>query len=377
VRADAWGRSRPAASVTLGLGARAPRQSRWTVLGRGVIALPLLAWLVVVSFAAAWVLVAAWCAAVVSGRVPDPLQRFMTDVVRYDAKVTAYLALLVDRWPGWWLRASASDQVIVEIEHVTLNRWAVVGRLILAMPAAVVSGTASLGASVLSVVMWGSALVLGRVPQALHEARAQVWRFVIRASAYVQLLTPTQPFEGFFADASAPAAASDATGAVGALSTTGTLSTWGRAVFIVTLLAGAYLQVQPGIVRWPFAYALDRSVGPRFVAAINDNIVADLANYTSTSPAGCVSDALGGCPLDAATAQVDVARQLNNLRAVAGLVVQGHSEYLAYEHQVLVIDLTLEQAANAPAGARSRFTSLVASQGGDLATRYVALRRAL
>ncbi|MBW4029570.1 MAG: DUF4389 domain-containing protein [Acidobacteria bacterium] len=363
------------ARVLVGLAADAPRQPRWSVLVRVVLSLPLFGWLIVVSLAAAVVLVVAWFAALITGRVPDAAQGFVSDVLRYEAKVSAYASLLIDRWPGLSLRAREFDQVSLAIDQVDLNRWSVLFRVVLALPAAFVSGVANVGGYFLTFVMWWCALALGRVPQPLHEARGQIWRFTIRASAFIQLLTPTQPFEGFFGESAAPAPSATPVDPA-ALSTRATLSSRGKVVFIVTLVAGAYLQVQPGLLRWPLAYAVDRSAGPALVAAINRNIVDDLANYTSTS-AHCVGASPGACPLDAATAQYDVDRQRRLLRAFEQFVVEGRAEYFAYEHQVLLIDLTLEQAANAPASERPTSVALVLNEESRLASLYDAVRRAI
>jgi len=373
LREGEWRAKGEGARVVVGLAALAPRQSRWSVLVRLFLSLPLFVWLMVVSVAAVVATFVAWFAALVNGRVPRALQGFLTDVLRYDAKVGAYLGLLIGRWPGMSLRARTKDRVSLEIDHVDLNRWSVLFRIILAVPSVVVSGVANVGGYLVSIVMWLCALVLGRVPQPLYEARAQIWRFTIRASAFIELLTPSQPFDDFFGEAATPALeVDDAT----ALSTRPTLSSRGRAIFIVALLAGAYFQVQPGLVRWPFAYVVDRTVGPPVVAAINRNIVNDLANYTSDA-ATCTGTGLGACPVDAATAQLDVDRQRRLLHNFEQLVVQGRDEYLAYEHEVLLIELTLEQAADAPASEQPHFRTLVLNEQSVLATLYEDVRRAL
>jgi len=364
------------ARVVIGLGARAPRQRRWSVLLRVVLGLPLIIWLAVITIAAVVTVIVAWFAALVNGEVPGAMQRFLTDVARYNAKVEAYLSLLTDRWPGLSLQARPHDQVSLEIDHVRLNRAAVLFRAILAIPAGLVASVLSLGAYLLTFVMWISALILGRVPQALHEARGQVWRFTIRSSAYIELLTPTQPFEGFFGDAPAADTGSGDDSVTG-LSTTSPLSRWGRIFFIVTLLSGVYLQTQPSVLRWPTAYVLDRAVGPTFITAINQNIVVDLENYVAGSTNGCSSDAPGGCPVVAATAQIDVARQLSTLHSFQTFVVEGRQEYLTYVSEVLKIDLTLQQAANASAGEYSTYAALVTNEMGVLHQSYLALHQAL
>jgi len=363
------------ARVLVGLGATAPRQRRWSVLLRVVISIPLLIWLVLLSVASLVTTFAAWFAALVAGVVPRAMQQFLTDVLRYNAKVEAYLCLLTDRWPGLWLGARASDQVSLDIDHVHLNRAAVLFRLVLAVPSALVAGVLGVGAYFLTFVMWVSALIRGRVPQSLHEARGQVWRFTVRSTAFIQLLTPTQPFDGFFGD---PPMVEGAThvDAPTPLTTTWSLSKWGKVVFVLTLLSGAYFQTQPSLLRWPFSYTIDRTAGPTFIAAINQNIVVDLANYVSAST-NCVNNAAGGCPVDAATAQIDVAGQLATLHSFQTFVVEGRDEFRAYVLEVEKIELTLQQAANAPRGEDATYATLVTHEVQTLGQLYVALHRAL
>ena len=160
------------------------------------------------------------------------------------------------------------------------------------------------------------------------------------------------------------------------LSTTWTFSKWGKTFFVVTLLIGAYFEVQPNLVRWPISYGIDRAAGPAFIASINQNIVVDLANYV-TPTTSCVNYAAGGCPVDAATAQGDVEGQLATLHSFQTFVVEGRDEFRAYVLEVEKIDFTLQQAANAPVGERATYVNLVTHEAGTLGQLYTALRRAL
>jgi hypothetical protein len=368
------------ARVGVGLAHEAPRQSRLSVLGRMIIAIPLFLWLTVLVFAGIFVTVGAWFAALVTGRVPDGMQGFLTRVLRFSAKTTAYTCLLTARWPGMNIDPGPRDQMSLEIDHVPLNRAAVLFRLVLVVPSSVVAAAMNLGTILLTFVMWVCALVRGRVPQPLHEARGLAWRFRTRTSAYVQLLTPTQPFDGFFGDPGASATTNvldESFSTSPRLSTTWTMSTWGRVFFIVTLLSGAYFQLQPGITRWPVAYVADRTVGRTFVTAINDSVTYDLSGYQA--PGGSCARVLGaGCTTDAAAVAHDLDRQWRNLRAFEPFVVEGRQEYLAYEHQVLVIELTLEQLASATAnGSTATLAELYATEVDALTQMFPKLHAAI
>lgn len=75
------------------------RQSRWSIAGRWLLALP--AFVLAASFGAVWFVAApgAWLASLVTGRVPRGLQALLAYTVRYVAQVYAYGLLLTDRYP--------------------------------------------------------------------------------------------------------------------------------------------------------------------------------------------------------------------------------------------------------------------------------------
>ena len=392
------------ARVVLGLSHEAPRQRRWTVLVRAFLLIPLVVWLLLVSLVAFFVLVAAWFSALFVARVPRGMQRFLTDVLRYNAKVGAYEALLIGRWPGFSLRSRAGEEVSLEIDAVQLRRTAVFFRFVLAVPALVVLGLLKIGSHLMTIIMWFWLLVAGRAPQALHEARGQSWRFSVRATAYYSLLTPTQPFAGFFGDESATRsltrALSTTDGSVHAggddaatgadaysprLSTTWPLSTWGKIFFIVTLLIGAYFQVQPGVTRYPSAYVLDVSVGPRIVAALNTQVTSNFATYFASASL-CSQENTNdevqqrNCLLVAASSlYVALDADYRGMKAGSSLAVRGHVEYLAYLDQLALIVAGVQniESANTVNQVNALVDQIYPSEFDVLQTRYRALHHAI
>ena len=194
---------RDEAQVLVGLSLEPPVQARGTILIRLILAIPLLFVAAFVSLAAFFAAIGAWFASLLSGRVPDGLQNFLTGALRLYANVLAYLFLLTSRWPGLVFDEGAHDQVSLSIDHVPLNRTAVFFRLVLAIPGSIVSGVLSLGSYPFLFVMWVWGIFSGREPEALHQALALVLRFQIRIQAYAYLLTPTQPFRGLVGDGDA------------------------------------------------------------------------------------------------------------------------------------------------------------------------------
>lgn len=188
------------AQVRVGISLEPPRQSRWSVLLRAVLLLPLFVVAVGVEFVAFFVIVVAWFCALFTGRVPDSPQRFLTRALRFYCNILSYAFLLSSRWPGLTFNAKPNDQVSIEIDHVKLRRWSVFFRLILGYPATLVGSALNLGSYPLLVVAWVWGVVAGREPRSIHQALALVLRYQIRLQAYSCLLTPTQPFRGFLGD---------------------------------------------------------------------------------------------------------------------------------------------------------------------------------
>lgn len=192
------------ARVLVGLSLDPPRQSRWSVFFRLIMVFPLSFVAFGLEIAAFFVVIAAWFAALFTGRVPDGIQRFLTNVFRFYANLSAYLFLLTKRWPGIVWDGRPDDQLTLEVDHVRLRRWAVFFRIVLAIPAGIVNEVISIGSYPALFVMWCWGVIAGREPRALHQAMALVLRYQLRLFAYSCLLTPTQPLNGFFGDGEAP-----------------------------------------------------------------------------------------------------------------------------------------------------------------------------
>jgi hypothetical protein len=88
-------------------------------------------------------------------------------------------------------------------QSVHLNRPAVLFRLLLVIPAALVEVVATAGWWAVSALSWLVVLFLGRMPLPLFEATAAVLRYRMRLGAYVLLLSPAYP-KRLFGDQSAP-----------------------------------------------------------------------------------------------------------------------------------------------------------------------------
>ena len=174
------------------------RQRRVTVLFRLLLAIPQVIVLYALSIAAEVVAIAGWFAALFTGRLPAMLAGFLTDWLRWSARVVSYLALLTDRYPPFEL-ADADYPVRVSVAPGQLNRLTVLFRIILAFPVAVLVAVLAYGSAVIGFVAWLIVLITGTMPVPLYQAIAAVTRYGIRYYGYFFLLSGAYP-GGLFGD---------------------------------------------------------------------------------------------------------------------------------------------------------------------------------
>lgn len=305
------------AEVRVGVSLDPPRHSRWSVLVRGVLALPLFIVAEVIGIAAAFVTVVAWFAALFTGWVPKGAQSFLTNSLRLFGNLLAYCYFLVPRWPGVNFHSRPSEQVTLDIDHVRLRRWSVFFRLLLGYPANLVSVLFTLGSLPVLVLMWAWAIVVGHEPRPLHQALALVLRFQLRLQAYGCVLTPTQPFRGIFGDgaASLMSPTESATLPVVGVSPTGDDSVerlptrWfvaksTRVVLVVILVLGAVIYALNFYVERPLVTRLQAFVARIIVTSSYDTTVDALVRF-EVAVARCSPARYNGCVARAATTARD------------------------------------------------------------------------
>jgi hypothetical protein len=311
------------ARVALGLSMDPPRQSRWTVLLRGILTIPLFFVAACIGVAAAFMSLVAWFAALFTGRVPGGVQEFLEGALRVYANVLAYAYFLTPRWPGIAFSPKPTHQVTLDVDHVKLRRAAVFFRIILGYPANLVSGLLFLGAAPFLVVMWLWGIVAGREPRALHQALALILRYQIRFEAYGILVTPTQPFRGLFGDGitnltipiasatpsatltfgspSSPASEPDVSSdSVAPPPTHWFVSKVARAVVIIILLLGVPVYIGVVFAERPFITKIQDVVARTLVTSSYNTTINAMDNFEN-SVQGCASAAYVGCAAKAAT----------------------------------------------------------------------------
>lgn len=186
-------------------------QRRVTTAFRLILAIPQFIVLYVLVIAAEIVAVIGWFAALFTGRLPEFAVEFLSGVLRWQARVSAYYLLLTDEYPPFSLD-DADYPVRVAARPGPLNRLAVLFRIILIIPAGIVVALLTYGLETITMfVVWLIVLINGRMPDALHAAISSVLRYTIRYLGYFFLLTSEYP-GGLYGDQPGAAGSEPAAG---------------------------------------------------------------------------------------------------------------------------------------------------------------------
>jgi hypothetical protein len=186
------------------------RRSRLTVFLRLILALPHLVWFAIWSFAVLLLAVPMWIVTLILGRPQDQLHRFFAVYVRYTTRVFAYLFLVTNPWPGFFVDEEYPLDVTIPGPG-RQNRWSIAFRALLALPAlllaALLSGWVTVGvvniltffyfvgAALLipGFLAWWVCLVRGTMPRGLRNLMAYALGYGAQTSAYLLYLTPRYP----------------------------------------------------------------------------------------------------------------------------------------------------------------------------------------
>jgi hypothetical protein len=145
--------------------------------------------------------IAGWFVTLATGRLPAPLHNFFCAYTRYAAHLTAYLGIVANPYPPFTGEAGAYPIDVRLPEPAVQARWKTLLRAFLALPAllvlAVIGGFSFGGSETLQTVVailgWFMALVLGRMGRGLRDAGAYAVGYTAQVTAYMLLVTDRYP----------------------------------------------------------------------------------------------------------------------------------------------------------------------------------------
>ena len=122
----------------------------------------------------------------------------------------AYVLLIADPYPGFTGREGSYPIELRVAGRVRQNRWSVLFRLVLALPALLIAGAYGSLAFTVAFLGWFAALVTGRMPLGLRNAGALALRYTAQTYGYLILVTGAYPYSGPCLESAPPQAAPEA-----------------------------------------------------------------------------------------------------------------------------------------------------------------------
>jgi hypothetical protein len=171
------------------------RRTRLTAFFRLILALPHFIWACLLGILTAFAVIANWAATLVQGRSPQGLHDFIAGYLRYTTHVSAYSFLIADPYPGFFM-VNLKEDYPVDLQVAppeAQNRWTVGFRVILAIPAMIITQILRNISMVLAVFSWVMAVLTARVPEGIRNFSAFALRYETQTYAYLGILTQRYP----------------------------------------------------------------------------------------------------------------------------------------------------------------------------------------
>jgi len=172
------------------------RRSRLTTFFRVLLAIPHFVWLNLWGIVATVALLPNWIATLLAGRSPEPLHRFLAAYLRYQTHVVAFATLTANPFPGFTGAPGSYPVELVIAPRERQNRWTVLFRFPLAVPALLIWGAYSNLLLAAATLGWFASMARGAMPLGLRNAAALTLRYGQQLNAYLFLVTPAYPYSG-------------------------------------------------------------------------------------------------------------------------------------------------------------------------------------
>ena len=168
-------------------------RNRLTAFFRLIMAIPLLIVAALWGAAACVVTIVQWFVCVFTGKRNRSMFDFTAGFASYMARVYGYYYLLHDTFPKI---ASSDDTSTVTFSaeySEDANRATTFFRIIMTIPAYVVSYLLTLAVNALGLLSWLTILFTGKQPSGVFDFMVRCLRYQMRTQSYVLLLTDTYP----------------------------------------------------------------------------------------------------------------------------------------------------------------------------------------
>jgi Domain of unknown function (DUF4389) len=174
--------------------------ARWRPLVQWILAIPLFIILYVLGLVAGVVAFVGWFAALFTGNLPEGFGDFIAGYYRYSWRTYSYYAFLREKYPPFGpslgYTDSGDDPAWFEVQRGEgLSRLAVLFRIILVIPQAIVIFFLSIALYVAVVLAFFAVIITGKWPTGLRDFLVGGARWIFRVNAWFYLLAdPYPPF---------------------------------------------------------------------------------------------------------------------------------------------------------------------------------------
>lgn len=168
------------------------RLSRWKIFVKWLFIIPhiiVLALFTVVYFVTLFI---AWFAILITGRYPQGIFDLAVGYLQWTQRVNVYTNLLRDEYLPFSTEADYPAWLDVKYPE-RLSRWKIFVKWLLAIPHLIILYGYGILVQAITFVAFFVILFTGHYPKALFDLAVGYWRWNIRASAYILLLTDEYP----------------------------------------------------------------------------------------------------------------------------------------------------------------------------------------
>jgi hypothetical protein len=169
-------------------------RNRLSVFFRWLLVIPHWIALTFVGIAGFFAIVVAWFATLFTGRWPHGLFEFELGIMRWSARVSAYMLLLTDRYPPFSLAEDPDYPARLAVDYPEqIAQWRPLVNWILIIPYAYAAGALLYAAYFVSIGGWFAILFTGRYPEGMFEFTAISLRWTMRQNGYQLWMTERYP----------------------------------------------------------------------------------------------------------------------------------------------------------------------------------------
>jgi hypothetical protein len=181
--------------VTLQVDPQLEGRNRLTTFFRGLMAIPVMIVAFLFAIGVEIAVFIAWFALVFTGRYPQGMYDFVAKGMRMLGRVNAYYYLLTDQYPPFDGEPDDAYPVRIQVgpPQDSYDRVKVFFRGLLLIPVWIVAYLYALGLAVVTFIAWFAIVFTGKYPAGMFDFARNASAYMLRANAYMFLLTDQFP----------------------------------------------------------------------------------------------------------------------------------------------------------------------------------------